>query len=82
MDSHIMDIKRNNLELDAIRRSYGVADIQSYFRVHPFLSPDFSLISLSDEDFYHATYIGWTALILCLLYFTHTSVWREYRMIA
>ena len=82
MDSHIMDIKRNNLELDAIRRSYGVADIQSYLRMHPFQSPDFSLISLSDEDFYHSTYIGWTALILCLWYFAHTSIWREYQMIS
>ena len=81
-DLSTLTIKRNNLELDAIRRSYGVADIQSYFRTYPFQSPDFSLISLSDEDFYHSTYIGWTAMMLCLWYFAHTSIWREYRMIS
>ena len=65
--SQIMDIKQSFFEMTAIRRSYGVADIRSYFYVYPFLSPDFSLVSQSDEDFVHSTYISWSAFVLCLM---------------
>ena len=66
--SPILDIKQSTQEMNAIRRSYGVADIRSYFYVYPFLSPDFSLISQSNEVFFHSTYIGWIAIILCLIH--------------
>jgi hypothetical protein len=77
LSSSIIDIKQHHMELAAIRRSYGVADIRSYFFVYPFNAPDFSLLSFFSEDFYHVTYIGWLAIFLCIFgFFQDKNIYR------
>lgn len=66
---------KNVRELMTVRRSIGPADPLSFFLPGDYRSPDFRAIARYGEDYLHAPYLGWVALLVALRRREGSLIW-------
>lgn len=66
---------KNTRELMTVRRSIGAADPLAFFTPGDYRSPDFREIARYGEDYLHAPYLGWVALLAAVRRREGAALW-------